>query len=65
MPDVDRHQRALDLIEYHGLRLERVGNVWHISGPGVDIRTSALSTINRTDLLPVTSDRDVKRYMPR
>lgn len=35
-----------------GLRIEKIGRVWHVRGPGVDIRAISLGYINRVELLP-------------
>jgi len=60
----DREQRVRDAIKARGLTLERIGVVWRVYGPGVDIRTTALSTVTASDLAPVVTERDARRYGP-
>ncbi len=47
-----RATKMRDEILSRGLSLLKIGNVYHITGKGVDIRTTDLSAITYTELAP-------------
>jgi len=52
-----------DDIRASGLTVDRVGAAWRIIGPGVDIKTANLESIKRSDIKPVISDAEARRWM--
>lgn len=40
-----------------GLKIERRGDLWHISGPGVDVTTTDLSILRESELRSVNWHR--------
>jgi len=52
-----------DDIRAAGLSVDRVGAAWRICGPGVDIKTANLESIKRSDITPVLTDAEARRWV--
>lgn len=42
-------RKAHDLAEQHGARIERVGAVWHVRGPTIDVKLADLAFLQPQD----------------